>query len=137
MIFFTLIKIYLMKKINVFNRWTNRPPSDGQKFKKKSMCIPGQEITPAEILRRYVQGFPIPEKIYTDIGIQEFRSLTVLDQIDYLRDLSDTNRASSQAVDLAIEKVKNAKVIADKKAHEDFIREKVITEMQSKNPGKT
>lgn len=117
-----------MKKI--INKFKNLPVHKGQKFTGKSLCVPGQEVTADEILRRYSQGFPIPHKVYTDVGIQQFQTLSLIDQLDYLRDLSETNRASAQSVKLAQERVKKLHEKAQKEAHDALIRQKVIEEMK-------
>lgn len=114
----------------IINKFKNLPIHKGQHFSGKSMCVPGQEVTADEILRRYSQGFPIPQKVYTHVGIQQFQNLSLLDQMDYLRELHDTNRASSQSIKLAQERVQKLHAKAEKDAHEALIRQKVIDELK-------
>lgn len=123
-------------KNSIINKYKAIPPQRGERFTKKSLTIIGQEITPEEMSRRYAQGFPIPQKVYTEHGIQKFKDLSALDQIDYLRDLERTNRASNQAIRLAEEKLKRQNEIAQQKLQEENIRKQVIEEMRKNSQDK-
>lgn len=78
-------------KLIVRDRIKRKPsPHKGYVFKGKSMTIPGQNLTPAEILRNFVTKTPVvgsdPSSGYFDnLDLESYRRMDEMDRIDMIR----------------------------------------------------
>lgn len=118
-------------QFKVFGRYKNQHETKGRTFTKKSMTIPGQNVTPQEIIRNFTEGSKFRE-FYTNEPISNFDRMDKLQKIDYLTDLSGRNLQMKQEIDLKIAVLKQKQAIEDAKAAEQAMRDKVILEMQNK-----
>lgn len=73
----------LFKQPIIRDRLTRRPTHfTGEQNTKQSVTIPGQEMTPQEILRTYAKERQKP--FYSDLPIHEIRKLDQMDRADFL-----------------------------------------------------
>lgn len=83
-----------MAKIIIRDRLTRKPaPHKGMIFKKKSRTIPGQDLTPTEILRNFVtkRNLVVPGSenssgYFDDMELDHYRKMDEMDRIDMIRE---------------------------------------------------
>lgn len=79
-------------KLQIRDNHFRRPkPHVGYKFKGKSMTIPGQELTPQEILRNFVQkrmpdGSLSNSGYFEDLELDQFGRMDEMDRLDLIRE---------------------------------------------------
>lgn len=121
-----------MSKIKIYDRINRRPEFKGIAFFKKSQTIPGQATTPQQLMRWKASGEKAPDHVYMDYDVYEFNKLDKLEQIEYLRDLSETYRVNEQSARKKIDEIKADQLKQQEKEKEQKIREQVIKEQQEK-----
>lgn len=80
---------------NINDRINKRPIFVGQKFSGKSMTIPGQDMTPLEILNRFRTGAN-PTQVYLDEHIHRFTTMNELEKLEYMKHLKESELLSRQ-----------------------------------------
>lgn len=79
------------KKIQIYS-WLNRPKKySGLVCKKPSMTVPGQSVTPQEIIRTMTTGQKVPQ-IYHDVNLSEFDKMDAVERAAYLKNLASYNK---------------------------------------------
>lgn len=74
----------------------------GQHFTGKSVTIPGQDMTPQEIIRRFRSGVDLPQHFFTEYPISNFDRMNTMEKLDFLKDLKGRNHQAKEAIDLKI-----------------------------------
>lgn len=120
-----------VKKIVIYDRFNNKPRSKGQVFTKKSMTIPGQDLTIQEIMRRYTQGGPVGQ-VYLEQDISQFDRMDAMEKIDHLRQLQNTNKQMSNDIQLTINRLQITAAKDRKIAEVQAIRDQTIKEIREK-----
>ena len=67
----------------------------GQSFTKKTSTIPGQDLTPQEILRQFTKSGQLGKEYYFSDNISQFEKMDILEKLDYLRDLQQQTTNSA------------------------------------------
>lgn len=119
------------KKIEVYDRLNNRPKFQGQIFKGKSMTMPGQSVTPQEIIRAMTTGVPTPI-FHEDQNISSFQRMDPLDKIDYLRDLQTRNVALSENITFQVRKLQAQQKLKEMHETRERIKAEVLQEIKDK-----
>lgn len=83
-------------------RYANRPTFIGQKFTGKSLTIPGQDLSPAEIIKRFRSGVSVPDHFFTNHPISTYDKMNVMEKIDLMKDLKTRNYQAKEAIDIRI-----------------------------------
>ena len=117
-------------KIN--NRTTIRPHSIGETFTKKSMVIPGQDMTPLEILNQFRSGVT-PKQIYLEGDAHQFTTMSHIERLEFVKGLKDQETQLKQEINATLQerriKAANDKIAADKQAAIDA----ALKQQQSNN----
>lgn len=92
-----------LKKIN--DRINKRPIFVGQKFSGKSMTIPGQDMTPLEILNRFRTGVN-PTQVYLEEHIHHFTTMNELEKLEYMKTLKESELLSRQDLKRQVDEFK-------------------------------
>ena len=80
---------------------------EGQSFSKKSSTIPGQDLTPQEILRQFTKSGQLGKELYFNDNISQFDKMDILEKLDYLRDLKEQTTNQRLSLDLKIKELEN------------------------------
>lgn len=104
-------------KIN--DRWTTRPNIKGETYSKKSMVIPGQDMTPLEILNQFRSGVT-PKQIYLEGDAHQFTTMSNIERLEFVKNLRAQSDILKQEVNATLKqkrlKAQNDKIEADKQA---------------------
>lgn len=84
-----------MKTIN--DRLFNRPTIIGQSFPKESMVIPGQDLTPLEILNQYKRGIP-PQQVYIAGEAHSFTTMNQIEKLEFIQELKTEQLFAQQQI---------------------------------------
>jgi len=103
----------------------------GQSKFPDSPTIPGQDFTVQEIVRQYTRGIK-PLHHYIGDDFSEFQTMSYIDKVDYLKQLSAQNNLAKLRVNEELRKM------ADQKRQDD-LKTQIIAEMraQSAPPGES
>lgn len=99
--------------LKIHDRLTRRPTFEGIVTVGKSQTIPGQAVTPQQLMRWKASGEKAPDHVYMDYDVYHFNKMDKLEQIDYIRELGDMYKVNE---DSAREKIKeiNTKIEEEK-----------------------
>lgn len=121
-----------VQPFKVFNKYNNQPDLTGTRFKKKSMTIPGQNVTPQEIIRGFTEGSKFRE-FFIDENLSSFDRMDKMEKIDFLTDLSARNQQMKTEIDLKIAVLKDKAEKDQKAKYEQELRDKAIAEFSKRD----
>lgn len=124
-----------MKKplLKITDRITKRPHFVGQTFKGVSRCIPGQAVTPQEIIKQFTSGMPVPKQVYVDGMVSDWDKLDAIQKIDYLNELKRNNHASVLALNKTIEDVQKKDAAQKAAIERQQLTEQIRNELKNQN----
>ena len=106
-------------QLKINDRWSTRPQIIGESFSKKSMVIPGQDMTPLEILNQFRSGVT-PKQIYLDGDAHQFTTMSHIERLEFVKGLKDKESQLKQEINATLQerriKAANDKIAADKQA---------------------
>lgn len=91
------LQLQQQRQVKIYDRITRRPQFVGQTFSGKSMTIPGQDMTPLEILNQFKRGIP-PSQVYLDHDIDQFQRMDQMEKIDFLNSLKREQLEARQSL---------------------------------------
>jgi len=95
----------MKNKLIVRDRLTRKPSVfKGEVNTKRSVTIPGQDITPSEIMRLYARERPKP--FYSDLNLHEIRSMNIMDKMDFLRNLEQESAQNREILQTQLKEAK-------------------------------
>lgn len=105
------------KTVTIYGRYSKRPTSfKGETFAKESMVIPGQALTPLEILNQFKRGIP-PQQIYIEGDAHQFSKMNQLEKLEFIADLKKSNNETRMLLKAEVEAMK--KRMADQQKPEE------------------
>lgn len=102
-----------MKKLIIHTRLNRNREFKGEINTGKQMTIPGQAITPQEIIRSLTTGVQ-PKQIYHDHNITSFQKLDICDKMDYLNQLKENNKAMADTIQYQINTLKQKQALQER-----------------------
>lgn len=119
-------------QIKINDRWITRPNIKGESYTKKSMVIPGQDMTPLEILNQFRSGVT-PKQIYLEGDAHQFTTMSHIERLEFVKGLKDQEFQLKQEINATLQerriKAANDKIAADKQAAIDA----ALKQQQSNN----
>lgn len=100
-----------MKKITIHSRHHDRPTIKGLVNKKKSMTMPGQAVTPQEIIRSMTSGISSPQ-IYHEENLTSFQRMDFAEKADFLQELATRNKQLQDNITYQVDTLKKKQQIA-------------------------
>lgn len=79
-----------MNKKFVNDRLFKRQEFKGQLFPKPSLTIPGQDLTPQEIMKLYVISKDKIKKVYTDTHLARLENMSKIERTELLHEVKET-----------------------------------------------
>lgn len=106
-------------QLKINDRWSTRPQIIGERYTKKSMVIPGQDMTPLEILNQFRSGVT-PKQIYLEGDAHQFTTMSNIERLEFVKNLRAQSDILKQEVNATLKekriKAQNDKIEADKQA---------------------
>lgn len=106
-------------QLKINDRWFTRPNIKGEIYTKKSMVIPGQDMTPLEILNQFRSGVT-PKQIYLEGDAHQFTTMSNIERLEFVKNLRAQSDLLKQEVNASLKekrlKAQNDKIEADKQA---------------------
>lgn len=97
-----------MKLKNVKKRLLLNPAIDpGQRFTKKSPTIPGQDLSPQEIMRLFAKERP--RAFYSELELHQLAIMDPFEKMEKLRELKTTTATLSEQIQAAKNNIKKLK----------------------------
>lgn len=124
-----------MAKKQLFKaRFVNRPADfKGEINTRKSMTVPGQGLSPADIVRGFGSA-EIQKQYFTDQPLSQFQNMDITDRIDYLNDLATRNDAAKYAIMDKVGKLKSQFRIKKQQEYRDQVKADLQLQQQQQKP---
>lgn len=109
----------MIPQLKINDRWSTRPNIKGERYTKKSMVIPGQDMTPLEILNQFRSGVT-PKQIYLEGDAHQFTTMSNIERLEFVKNLKVQSDLLKQEVNATLKekrlKAQSDKIEADKQA---------------------